>query len=245
MKHLFIFIFVCFASCSAFAQINEAKVSALESNLKRLEKVSQELKSRTIVIQDSIRLIESQITNEKFASLSTNEVVCITKNGVQARLRDIPSTTGNEVTIIPKNKSIEVLEYMGDSYWKVRYNKFIGYLNEVFLSQTEEMKYAIKKFEENKNISDKNEMERINQLSLKHDKAELERLKAQYGNEDANRILRHSIWIGMTDDMATKSIGTPKAVNKSVGSWGIHEQWVYEKKFLYFENGKLTSWQEE
>jgi len=188
-------------------------------------------------VQDSILLIESQITNEKFASLLTKEVICITQNGVQAKLRDKPSTAGDEIAIIPKNKSIEVLEYMGESYWKVRYTTFIGYLNEVFLSQTEEMKYAIKKFEGNKKISDKNQKEQINALTLNA-------LKAKFGNENAYSILNHSIWIGMTDDMAIESIGSSKSINKSVGSWGVHEQWVYEKRFLYFENGKLTSWQE-
>lgn len=238
MKHLLIFILVCYSTFSTFAQTNITKISVLENNLKRLENVSQELKNRTHVIQDSIRLIESQITNEKYASISTKEFICITKNGVQSRLRDIPSTSGNEITIIPKNKSIEVLEYMGDSYWKVRYITFIGYLNEVFLIQTEEMKYAIKKFEENKKVSDKNQKEQIKNRTLNE-------LKARFGNENAYSILNHSIWIGMTNDMATESIGSPKAINKSIGSWGIHEQWVYDKKFLYFENGILTSWQEE
>ena len=49
----------------------------------------------------------------------------------------------------------------------------------------------------------------------------------------------------MTDKMARESIGYPDDINSSVGSWGTHEQWVYEKKdlYLYFENGILTSFQ--
>ena len=35
-----------------------------------------------------------------------------------------------------------------------------------------------------------------------------------------------------------------KDINKTVGSWGIHEQWIYSSHFLYFENGILTSWQD-
>ena len=35
--------------------------------------------------------------------------------------------------------------------------------------------------------------------------------------------------------------------NVSVGEWGVREQWVYEiggkKMYLYYENGKLTSFQ--
>lgn len=57
----------------------------------------------------------------------------------------------------------------------------------------------------------------------------------------ANRLL-----FGMTKEQAKLSVGTPYDINRSVGSWGIHEQWVYRNRglYLYFEDGKLTSWQE-
>ena len=44
--------------------------------------------------------------------------------------------------------------------------------------------------------------------------------------------------------MALESWGQPDDINRSVGSWGVHEQWVYGDEYLYFENGKLTSWQD-
>lgn len=50
--------------------------------------------------------------------------------------------------------------------------------------------------------------------------------------------------LGMTKDQAISQFGYPNDINRSVGSWGIHEQWVYGINFyLYFENGILTSWQ--
>lgn len=52
------------------------------------------------------------------------------------------------------------------------------------------------------------------------------------------------IQIGMTDEMCRVSWGTPEDINKTVGSWGVHEQWVYGSGYyVYFENGILTSWQ--
>jgi len=53
----------------------------------------------------------------------------------------------------------------------------------------------------------------------------------------------------MTDEMARESWGIPDDVNRSVDSWGVHEQWVYEganfnNTYLYFENGILTSYQD-
>ena len=61
-------------------------------------------------------------------------------------------------------------------------------------------------------------------------------------------IKKHSIVMGMTKEQVKLSWGLPIDINRSVGSWGVHEQWVYggrySRKYLYFENGKLTSWQD-
>ena len=50
----------------------------------------------------------------------------------------------------------------------------------------------------------------------------------------------------MTEAMARESVGYPDDINKTTGAWGVHEQWVYSENdmYLYFENGKLTSWQD-
>ena len=61
------------------------------------------------------------------------------------------------------------------------------------------------------------------------------------------RIADHAIWLGMPDEQVLLSRGKPADINRSVGSYGVHEQWVYEnypQKYLYFEDGILTSWQE-
>ena len=71
-------------------------------------------------------------------------------------------------------------------------------------------------------------------------------------------ILNKKILVGMTKIQAIKAWslsnnkpgGVPYRINTSVGSWGKHEQWVlnpfsiYSQTYLYFENGKLTSWQQ-
>ena len=53
-------------------------------------------------------------------------------------------------------------------------------------------------------------------------------------------------YIGMTKEEAENSTwGSPKKINKTTTSYGVHEQWVYSSnRYLYFENGKLTSIQE-
>lgn len=55
------------------------------------------------------------------------------------------------------------------------------------------------------------------------------------------------IAMGMTAEQARLSFGEPTNINRSVGSWGVHEQWVYggtgSRVYVYLENGVVTSWQ--
>jgi hypothetical protein len=65
-----------------------------------------------------------------------------------------------------------------------------------------------------------------------------------YGQANADKIFAHKIWLGMTQEMTLESWGKPGDINRSVGSWGVDEQWVYGDTYLYFENGVLSSWQD-
>ena len=56
-------------------------------------------------------------------------------------------------------------------------------------------------------------------------------------------ILNGKISLGMTTKEVEASWGPDHRTNRSVGSWGVHEQWIYlDRYYLYFENGVLTSW---
>ncbi len=57
-------------------------------------------------------------------------------------------------------------------------------------------------------------------------------------------ISEGSVILGMTKEMVIASVGYPNDINRTVGSWGVHEQWVYYSYYLYFENDILTSWQD-
>jgi len=61
----------------------------------------------------------------------------------------------------------------------------------------------------------------------------------------------HKLKIGMTPTKVVKLLGKPDDINRSVYSFGVHEQWVYsvpgysyKHRYLYFEDDKLTSWQD-
>lgn len=80
-------------------------------------------------------------------------------------------------------------------------------------------------------------------------------LVKQYGSSTANHILatgkkeirailNQEIFIGMSEDALTASLGKPQDINTTTGSFGIHKQFVYGlDKYVYTEDGKVTSWQ--
>lgn len=70
-----------------------------------------------------------------------------------------------------------------------------------------------------------------------------ERIKAKYDYGISRKIIKREFWLGMTSEMAKESLGNPEDINRTVGSWGVHEQWIYGSSYLYFENGVLTSFQ--
>jgi len=60
-----------------------------------------------------------------------------------------------------------------------------------------------------------------------------------------DRILKAEIWRGMTTEMALMSLGEPEKINRTEYDFTVYERWVYpEGKYLFFESGVLSSWQE-
>lgn len=63
-----------------------------------------------------------------------------------------------------------------------------------------------------------------------------------WSNGTWDLIKQRKVEIGMNEEMARMSWGSPESINTTTGSWGTHEQWVYGgNDYLYFENGILTS----
>lgn len=64
-----------------------------------------------------------------------------------------------------------------------------------------------------------------------------ENYKAKFGEPNWHIILNREVKIGFTEEMVRLAWGEPKKINKA--SYG--DQWVYDEQYLYFENGKLKS----
>lgn len=94
---------------------------------------------------------------------------------------------------------------------------------------------------------DKEKAEKANEeagLTLKGKK-----LRAKYPHwniDDVDTISRGRAHIGMTTEQVAAAWGRPYKVNRSIGSYGTHEQWVmheYGNTYVYFQNGICTSMQ--
>lgn len=139
----------------------------------------------------------------------------------------------DEADIILKyGDTIKLVSLYKLNLWRAEYKGKKGFINEVYLNISSE--YADFK---NKFIP-----EITPDQEAKTRKASLIK---KYGVTYGTLISSGKIRIGMTKQMAIDSWGEADKINKTVGKWGVHEQWVYEGNgYLYFENGKLTSWQD-
>ncbi len=72
--------------------------------------------------------------------------------------------------------------------------------------------------------------------------------KDELTKEIQDNIIKGTVSIGMTtEEVSAAWCHLTPQVNRSVYSFGVHEQWVYRDigVYFYFKNGKLTSWQDQ
>lgn len=66
-----------------------------------------------------------------------------------------------------------------------------------------------------------------------------------WSDAEISWIVRGTIRIGMSAEQVLASWGRPRDINRSVYSFGVHEQWVYsphQNRYVYLEDGIVTSW---
>lgn len=72
--------------------------------------------------------------------------------------------------------------------------------------------------------------------------ARFKKLAHKYGKDTAEDIIKGYVRIGWNTEKCIESWGQPDDINRSIGIWGVHEQWVYGfDTYLYFEDGVLTA----
>jgi hypothetical protein len=118
------------------------------------------------------------------------------------------------------------------STWKVIYKGVKGSISEAYIFNNKEYR---EKF--------------VPEIKPETEKEKHVRMIKNYGIVFADDILKKTIRLGQSEWVLKEILGKPDDINRTVGSFGTHEQWVYNKngskmKLYYFENHVLTGWQD-
>ncbi|MFG0593601.1 DUF4124 domain-containing protein [Delftia sp. WSY_9] len=70
--------------------------------------------------------------------------------------------------------------------------------------------------------------------------------KMRDDNEKFDAMISGKVMRGMSESQVKNSWGSPTKINKTIGSNGVNEQWVYRRgggvsQYVYLENGVVTS----
>lgn len=158
----------------------------------------------------------------------------------QTELRTEPSILGKVITLIQPGDSLEFLDF-DDAFYLAKYKDTCGYVISNWINNIDSVRYYLKiKKGINPLIPEPTYKEKQIEKYLQRN--------PQISESFKSAIRAEMLELGMDREMVEYAWGKPNEKNRSVGSWGIHEQWVYEKdgkyRFAYFENGILTGWQE-
>ena len=242
MKILFLIGTLSFTFCGLAQTPTEQEINQLKITANRLE---IEIKSKS----DSLKFI-----NMRIVELNMEKSVSGFKDGdgqlamkvqlmMPAELKREPIPWSSNVARLPKGDTVILTDYT-QGYWSAITSKGFGFLPILYFDdnnpEMEMFKEMIfKRTEEQLRLEREEDLRRAQADFKKYQ----EKVYKQYGKELGDKLIKHQYWIGMSQELALVSLGKPRSINKSVGSWGVHEQWVYYSLYLYFENGILSSFQ--
>lgn len=261
MKALWITAFGIILSNVGFSQT----IEELSKEEVRLIKIKSYL-------TDSIRKIEEEISKikNKRISVSNNHLDSDSSFLIVDRLTLAGTGVfnhpkGNQIGWITDHEKILITEIYDTDFVKIRSleKATTGYVSIYALQRTPELATYIRTIGQNKekviwdeeSRLNKEKLDEINRVKTEFENARksdakkkrelrLKLLIFRFGEYKANMIIDGQYWLGMTSEEATESLGKPHQINKDVGAWGVHSQWVYSGLYLYFENGILKSYQE-
>lgn len=132
-----------------------------------------------------------------------------------------------------------------------QYQKIYGSIEKINKIKAERAAADAKERDEEKRIKEEREAERAaadakaKEDAKRRAAARKSTLIAKYGEAVANDMLKGHVRLGWTKEMCIEAWGRPEDINRTIGDFGVYEQWVYGlKNYLYFENGKLTGIQD-
>ncbi len=229
------------------------------SEIEQLKQLKKSVSTQIEQLEDSLNNINTKINylESKLYSDSEDAIPFEATIKFRARILDAPASYADIVTYGEAGEKLYIFNYAKKGYWICQYDGKEGYINDMYFDLTPNAEYRKSIVEDSIKVAEAEakivrDSLRVVRDSLKKVeeanalKAKRVELTKKFGSEIADRIMNRKIWLGMTTEMARLSIGNPSDINRSVYSFGVHEQWVYSSLdlYLYFEDGKLTSWQD-
>ncbi len=228
-----------------FFLIGQAQdISSLKSKIDSLKLIKQEFEQKLEQINSQIDGLERKAESmSKKMPVNENSIYCevLKASNIYEENFSASYVLGN----VNKGDTLELIDYTRNGFYQARTKEgVLGYVISFNLKDDE----FYKNFRESRLYLDSLiKAEQLTQFKLKTKQEEEMRRKQiiqKYGAEKGNKILQAKIWIGMTKEMAIESWGKPNNINRTVTAFTTNEQWVYGTKYLYFENGLLTAWQD-
>lgn len=208
------------------------------------------LENEKEILNKRINSLDSEIWNIKQLKLKRIKEDTYSKGVEIFAKTETPLYSGrgtwyDEVAIIPSGTRILAYD-LTSSYYFIDYDTISGY---AFIQDVETVKQKterirIKEEKEKRRLEEIRKEEALRQQWKREQAERKERLKKKYGDINGEKIFNGYIWLGMTKEMIIDSWGETHRINRSVGVWGVHEQWIYSGSYLYIDNGILTSWQD-
>lgn len=237
----------------AVAQENPIeKLSGIKAEVLRIQTDIQRKNDTISTLRAQIELLENQVFISK-SQIQGAKISIPASVKMDGNVRKSNDPLSEILTNVHKADTVTLTGYQ-DGYWIISHSSLLGYLSELYVTETDEtniLKKELQKQYEAQRDSLRKAAPKDHELSYqerqaireKYEKETRDAVIKKYGHVTAQQLFSHLYWIGMTSDMAQISLGAPRTINRSVGSWGNNEQWVYENMYLYFENGKLTNYQ--
>jgi hypothetical protein len=243
------------------------------SDLDKLNIIKGRIEKSIMKLSDSLSIVKSQIEEfEKQKILLKisqykDSIFILGIASIEVPLRDAPNPEGTSILIIKRGEKIRLYEYMvGKGYWYSSAHSSFGYVSDAFIYQGDSVKWykdifytrnlnqekliQIEKIKKEKILQvEKNRADSIRhkneiKAQIQKEREKRDALIKKYGEVNGSKIYQQKIWIGMTRQMLLESWGKPDDINRTVGGFGVHEQFVYGDKYVYVEDGEVTSWQD-
>ena len=218
----------------------EVQINGYKNDFFEFSKYYRYISKESFVIKGVLKLlvekhkIEPEIAKKKKEiELNKNWVIPLTAN-----IRETNSTNSPVIDKLERGNYVFIQEN-SNNWYRVFYSgpKYVSQVNSI-----SELHDAYKKGWIYKNLLSSS---KINKLYYS------DKRRWRFVEDNPNiptkfkkAIKEGKLMLGMSKAMAVAIWGRPNDINRTVGSWGVHEQWIYGGTYIYFKNDVLTSWQD-